>query len=225
MTGSAERNAEKIRMTSFSGGLVSGGLVHVIDDDSALRDSIEFLLGSAGFSVRLFESAQMFLHILPEITGGCIVADVRMPGIDGIELLSRLQEGGCRLPVIIMTGHGDVPLAVKAMKLGAADFLEKPFEEEALIAAVGAALAGAMEVSPRDEIAAELSAKLASLSERERQVLHGLVAGQTNKEIARDFDLSPRTVEVYRAKLMTKLQASSISELIRFAMRVGETNI
>jgi two-component system response regulator FixJ len=202
----------------------SGSVVHIIDDDSALRDSLEFLLGSAGFSVHLFDSALRFLEALP-VGGGCIVADVRMPGMDGIELLSRLTTAGCQLPVIIMTGHGDIPLAVKAMKLGAIDFLEKPFEDEVLIAAVKMALAVSAELTPPPGMPDELANKLASLSERERQVLQGLVAGQTNKEIARDFELSPRTVEVYRAKLMTKLQASSISELIRFAIRVGESNI
>lgn len=196
--------------------------IHVIDDDAALRDSLAFLLGSAGLLVRGFESAQAFLQELASIEAGCVVTDIRMPGIDGLELLRLLQEMGKGLPVIVMTGHGDVPLAVKAMRLGAADFVEKPFEDEVMIDAVRSALASSMPL-PAVGVSDEMALRLASLSRRERQVLSGLVEGQTNKEIARQFDLSPRTVEVYRAKLMTKMQANNISELVRFAMRAGVT--
>ncbi|QXX76447.1 response regulator FixJ [Methylovirgula sp. HY1] len=196
--------------------------VHVIDDDAALRDSLAFLLGSAGLLVRSFESAQAFLQELASIEAGCVVTDIRMPGIDGLELLRLLQEMGKGLPVIVMTGHGDVPLAVKAMRLGAADFVEKPFEDEVMIDAVRSALTSSMPLPPAG-ISDEMALRIASLSRRERQVLSGLVEGQTNKEIARQFDLSPRTVEVYRAKLMTKMQANNISELVRFAMRAGVT--
>lgn len=197
-------------------------IVHIIDDDAAMRDSLAFLLSAAGLSVRTHESAQAFLQELPSVEGGCIVTDVRMPGIDGLELLRVLQEMGKGLPVIVMTGHGDVPLAVRAMRLGAADFVEKPFDDEIMVDAVRSALSSAASLPPSGA-GDEMSSRIASLSRRERQVLAGLVEGQTNKEIARKFDLSPRTVEVYRAKLMTKMQANNISELVRFAVRAGVT--
>jgi two-component system response regulator FixJ len=192
-------------------------LVQVIDDDPAMRDSLHFLLGSAGFAVELFDSAESFLAAKAPPRCGCVVTDVRMGGLDGLGLLSRIRESGRDTPVIVMTGHGDVSLAVKAMKLGATDFVEKPFDGEALIEAVQAALASRAMPVPSPELAS----RLASLSHREQQVLQGLIDGRTNKEIARSFDLSPRTVEVYRAKLMTKMQAGSISELVRFAMKAG----
>ncbi|MGP0061810.1 MAG: response regulator FixJ [Beijerinckiaceae bacterium] len=199
---------------------VANGIVHVIDDDAALRDSVAFLLRAAGFSVRLYDSAQTFLSELAAIEPGCVITDVRMPGIDGMELLRLLRETGQSLAVIVMTGHGDVSLAVRAMKLGAIDFVEKPFEDEVMIDTVRAALANG--ASPgAHRVDEELASRMASLSHREKQVLAGLVDGRTNKEIARQFDLSPRTVEVYRAKLMAKMQASNISELVRFAMRAG----
>jgi two-component system, LuxR family, response regulator FixJ len=198
-------------------------IVHVVDDDAALRDSLAFLLGSAGLLVRTYESAQAFLQELASVQAGCVVTDVRMPGIDGLELLRLLQEMGKGLPVIVMTGHGDVPLAVRAMRLGAADFVEKPFEDEVMIDAIRSALSSFQPLQASGAVSDELAMRLASLSRRERQVLSGLVDGQTNKEIARQFDLSPRTVEVYRAKLMTKMQANNISELVRFAMRAGIT--
>jgi two-component system response regulator FixJ len=197
------------------------GTIYVIDDDSALRDSLAFLLGSSGLPVRLFDSAESFLADPPPLTGGCILTDVRMQGLNGIELLRHLREAGHQIPVIVMTGHGDVLLAVKAMKLGAADFLEKPFDGEALVAVVHMALRPESPAAIRDTLSAELMSRLASLSQREAQVLKCLVSGQTNKEIAREFDLSPRTVEVYRAKLMTKMHACSISELVRFAIKAG----
>lgn len=197
-------------------------IVYVIDDDSALRDSISFLLASAGMSVQLFDSAEAFLAAAPStLSGGCILTDIRMQGLDGIELLQRLREAGHKVPVIVMTGHGDVPLAVKAMKLGATDFLEKPFDGDVLVKVVRSAFQPEALIAAADAQSAELMSRLASLSERESQVLRGLVNGQTNKEIAREFDLSPRTVEVYRAKLMTKMQAGSISELVRFAIKAG----
>src|SRR5665213_4439475 len=157
------------------------GKVYVIDDDDAMRDSLDFLLGSADFQVMLFESALNFLDALPTIDFGCVVSDVRMPEIDGLELLKRLKAGGSLLPVVIMTGHGDVPLAVEAMKLGAMDFLEKPFEDERLLSAVRLALSGR-----RDRGHGEIAKLIALLSERERQVLEELVAGRPNKVIAFD---------------------------------------
>jgi two-component system response regulator FixJ len=196
-------------------------VVQVIDDDPAMRDSLDFLLGSAGFSVELFDSAEAFLAAPAPPSGGCILTDIRMGGLDGLELLSHLRKSGRDIPVIVMTGHGDVPLAVRAMKLGATDFVEKPFDGEALIEAVQAALACKAAPAAAPTPSPELASRLASLSQREQQVLQGLIDGQTNKEIARTFDLSPRTVEVYRAKLMTKMQAGSISELVRFAIKAG----
>jgi two-component system, LuxR family, response regulator FixJ len=200
-----------------------GGKVYVIDDDAAMRDSLDFLLGSAGFSVRLFDSAQVFLNELPKLEPGCVVTDIRMPGMDGMELLRQLNgdSGVRKLPIIVMTGHGDVPLAVEAMKLGALDFLEKPFEDDRLIGMIETALSQNDGGSKSDAVTAEMAARVASLTKRERQVMQGLVGGQSNKVIAREYDISPRTVEVYRANVMTKMQASSLSELVRFAIRAG----
>src|SRR4029453_12132847 len=195
--------------------------VYVIDDDPAMRDSLDFLLGSAGFNVRLFDSALAFLDELPNLEAGCVVTDVRMPGIDGMELLRRMRSGARKLPVIVMTGHGDVPLAVEAMKLGALDFLEKPFEEDRLIGMIETALSEQQDGSKSEAASANMAARIASLTQRERQVMQGLVTGQSNKTIAREYDISPRTVEVYRANVMTKMQAGNLSELVRFAIRAG----
>mgnify|MGYP003436995892 CR=1 FL=1 len=195
--------------------------VYVIDDDPAMRDSLDFLLGSAGFNVRLFDSAQVFLNELPNLEPGCVVTDVRMPGIDGMELLRQLNSGARKFPVIVMTGHGDVPLAVEAMKLGALDFLEKPFDDERLVGMIETALSEAESGSRSEALSADMVARVASLTQRERQVMQGLVTGQSNKAIAREYDISPRTVEVYRANVMTKMQAGNLSELVRFAIRAG----
>jgi two-component system response regulator FixJ len=197
------------------------GKVYVIDDDEAMRDSLEFLLNSVEFEVALFDSAQAFLDAIPSLEFGCVVSDVRMPGIDGIEMLRRLKALQSRLPVIIMTGHGDVPLAVEAMKLGAVDFLEKPFEDDLLIAMVDSGLKRAEPEARQEAVTREIAERIATLSPRERQVMDGLVAGLSNKSIAREYDISPRTIEVYRANVMTKMQAGSLSELVRLAMRAG----
>ena len=197
------------------------GKVYVIDDDEAMRDSLQFLLGSADFEVTLFESAQIFLDKLGSLDFGCIVSDVRMPGVDGIEMLRRLKGLSCRFPVIIMTGHGDVPLAVEAMKLGAVDFLEKPFDDDLLISMVTSGLKRAEPEAKEEAVTREIAERIATLSPRERQVMDGLVAGLSNKAIAREYDISPRTIEVYRANVMTKMQAGSLSELVRLAMRAG----
>ncbi|MEO6781269.1 MAG: response regulator FixJ [Bradyrhizobium sp.] len=197
------------------------GKVYVIDDDDAMRDSLDFLLGSADFHVTLFESALNFLDALPTIGFGCVVSDVRMPDIDGLELLKRLKAGGSLFPVVIMTGHGDVPLAVEAMKLGAMDFLEKPFEDDRLIGMIEAALKQAEPGIKIEAVTIEIQSRIASLSPRERQVMDGLIAGLSNKLIAREYDISPRTIEVYRANVMTKMQAASLSELVRLALRGG----
>jgi two-component system response regulator FixJ len=195
--------------------------VYVIDDDAAMRDSLNFLLDAAGFDVTLFDTAAKFLNVLPSLDFGCVVSDVRMPGIDGIELLKRAKALNSQFPIVIITGHGDVPLAVEAMKLGAVDFLEKPFEDDRLIAMIDAAIRQSEPDARNEAVTRDLATRIASLSPRERQVMDGLIAGLSNKLIARDYGISPRTIEVYRANVMTKMQANSLSELVRLAMRGG----
>ena len=196
-------------------------LVHVIDDDDALRDSLRFLLASAKFDVETYESAIAFLAALPQIKGGCIVTDVRMPRLSGLELLRRLKSMSIDLPVIVMTGHGDVALAVDAMKEGAIEFLEKPFDDEVLLKAVGVALDRYGKEAKKDAEKAEIRERLISLSQREREVLEGLIAGHPNKVIASDLKISPRTVEIYRAHVMTKMNADSLSDLVRMSLLMG----
>ncbi len=196
-------------------------MVYVIDDDDAVRHSLEFLLKTAGIAVSGFESAKAFLEILPRIKSGCIITDVRMPEITGIDLLRRVKESGVDIPVIVITGHGDVSLAVEAMKIGAVDFLEKPFEDDLLVASVRSALNKDASTARQKAEIADIHDRLAALSNRERQVLEGLVAGKANKIIAFDLGISPRTVEIYRANVMTKLEANSLSDLVRMAMTAG----
>ena len=196
-------------------------VIYVIDDDEAVRQSLEFLLKTAGMGVRGFDSAKAFLDILPQVHSGCIVTDVRMPEITGIDLLRRVKETNPDLPVIVITGHGDIALAVEAMKIGAIDFLEKPFDDDHLLDAVRSALNQDADAAKRKAELAEIHDKLAALSNRERQVLEGLVAGNANKTIAFDLGISPRTVEIYRANLMTKMSANSLSDLVRMAMMAG----
>ncbi|MBL6614990.1 MAG: response regulator transcription factor FixJ [Reyranella sp.] len=193
-------------------------VVHVIDDDADVRQSLAFLLTAAGFTVRVHESAVAFLTVLPEATQGCVITDIRMPQMNGLELQRRLGELKAGLPVIVMTGHGDVPMAVEAMKAGAVDFIEKPFDDEVLLSAVRAALAHRARESARDARTLEIQARIKRLSEREREVLERLVVGKANKVIAFELGISPRTVEVYRANVMTKMQADSLSELVRMAL-------
>ena len=198
----------------------ANGVVHLIDDDEDVRRALAFLLGTAGHAVKVYESATLFLKKYDGSQVGCIISDVRMPGMDGIQLLRRLQEMGVKLPVVVMTGHADVALAVEAMKCGAVDFIEKPFSDETLLAAIHAALA----CQPGRQTggdAEQVRARLAALTARERQVLDGLLAGHPNKTIAYDLGLSPRTVEVHRANVMTKMAASSLSELVRMALTAG----
>ena len=191
-------------------------IVHIVDDDEAVRQSLAFMLGSAGLTIRLYESAKVFLKSLDPSLCGCLVTDVRMPEMTGIELLNRIKDRMPLIPAIVITGHGDIPLAVEAMKAGAVDFIEKPFDEEVLLKAVEAALdkAGGEENGQTQDVLM----RLATLSEREHQVLTGLVAGQANKVIAAAHGISPRTVEVYRANVMTKMQAKSLPELVRMAV-------
>ena len=195
-------------------------VVHVIDDDETARESLEFLLDCAGLRVQAYESAVAFLEAVPAMEHGCIVTDVRMPEMGGVELIGRLKALGVPDPVIVITGHADVPLAIQAMKAGVADFIEKPFSDDAILGAVRAALA---RDSDRNQAQAErdqILAKLETLSQREREVLDGLVEGHANKVIAFDLDISARTVEVYRANVMTKMQARSLSELVRMSILV-----
>ena len=194
-------------------------VVHVVDDDEAVRASLSFLLRTANLDVKTYDSASALLNAPP--SSGCVITDVRMPDVSGIELLRRLRELQVAVPVIVITGHGDVPLAVEAMKLGASDFLEKPFDEDALLASVRAAFRRAEQDTHREAERAELKERVAHLSHREREVLDGLVAGYPNKTIAYDLGISPRTVEIYRANLMTKMKASSLSELVRMALIAG----
>jgi two-component system response regulator FixJ len=197
------------------------GTVHVIDDDEAVRGSLTFLLRSTQIDVQNYPSAVAFLDALPDTRSSCIITDVRMPGLNGIDLLRRLKELKISVPVIVITGHGDVPLAVEAMKFGAADFLEKPFDDEVLLASVRSALRQQDGETKRQTGRAEIESRLTALSNRERDVLGGLVAGRANKKIAFDLGISPRTVEIYRANLMNKMQAGSLSDLVRMALIVG----
>jgi two-component system response regulator FixJ len=201
--------------------MVAEGVVHVIDDDADVRQSLAFLLSTAGLAVRVHDSALAFLKAVPEINGGCVVTDIRMPGMDGLELQRRLGELKVHLPVVVMTGHGDVPLAVAAMKAGAVDFIEKPFDDEAMLSAIRAALVRHAQDTDRTARTAAIQERITRLSEREREVMDRLVAGKPNKLIAYELGISPRTIEVYRANVMTKMQADSLSALVRMALIEG----
>jgi len=196
-------------------------VVHIIDDDDAARDALRFLLEATGLTARTYESAVAFMARFSQLEPGCIVTDVRMPEISGIELLRRVAAKSPRLPVIVITGHGDIALAVEAMKLGAVDFFEKPYDDELLLAAVRSALSHREDDEKRMAAKTEVLGRLGDLTARERQVLEGLVAGKANKNIAFDLAISPRTVEIYRANVMTKMKASSLSELVRMALLAG----
>jgi two-component system response regulator FixJ len=199
----------------------AGEIVHVIDDDDAVRESVAFLLRSANFQVKTYESAAVFLDAIESGVSGCVITDVRMPGMSGIDLLRQIHRQKLRIPVVVVTGHGDVQLAVEAMKAGAVDFLEKPFDDERVLEAVRTALNRGPAETARTPEQDAIGERIATLSQRERQVLNGLVAGQPNKTIAYELGISPRTVEVYRANVMTKMQANSLSELVRMALLVG----
>ncbi len=190
-------------------------IVYVIDDDEGARHSLEFLIDCAGIRVRTFASADAFLASHAPVDHACIVTDVRMPGTNGVELVAELKRRAVAAPVIVITGHADVPLAIQAMKAGVADFIEKPFDDDTILTAIRAAIA---RQNDRDEAQAErdrIRARMATLSQREREVMDGLIAGHANKVIAFDLEISARTVEVYRANVMMKMQARSLSELVR----------
>ena len=196
-------------------------VIHVIDDDTAMRDSLAFLLDVNGFEPRTYETANAFLSSAAIDAQSCVVSDIRMPGMNGIELVRKLKIEGMSCPVILITGHGDVALAVEAMKAGAADFIEKPFDDHVLLGAIRAACDAQASLGGDGTARSEAEARLAGLSPRERDVLQGLVAGKINKVIAHELSISPRTVEVYRANLMAKTGARSMSELMRIALAAG----
>lgn len=195
-------------------------VVHIVDDDEATRDSLRFLLASAGIGALTHPTATDFAAALPIPGAACVITDVRMPDMSGIDLLKIVRSKQPGLPVIVITGHGDVALAVEAMKLGAVDFLEKPYAEGAILAAVDDAIKRSRSTDTRTHDA-DIVSRIQSLSPRERQVLKGVVGGKSNKIIAHELDISPRTVEVYRANLMAKMQATSLSQLVRMALVTG----
>jgi two-component system response regulator FixJ len=196
-------------------------IVHIVDDEEPVRKSLAFLLTMSGFAVRLHESATAFLAAAAGLSDRVLVTDLRMPDMTGVELLRSLEAAGALMPAIIITGHGDVPMAVEAMKAGALDFIEKPFEDAVLIDAIQrAAQRVAAQPTERSDIAT-IESRLSQLSERERQVLTGVVAGLPNKAIAYDLDISPGTVEVHRASVMSKMQARSLPHLVRMALSAG----
>ncbi len=193
--------------------------IYVVDDDEGVRDSLAALLEADGFRVVAYASAEAFLKRDGIDADACLLADVRMPGMDGLELLGRLADQRRVLPVIMITGHGDVPMAVRAMKLGAVDFIEKPFDPEVILASVREALrAASARPSGADE---EVQRRLQQLTPRERDVLEHLVVGRSNKEVALQLGISPRTVEIHRARLMEKMQAENLAQLVRMAIAVG----
>jgi len=197
--------------------------VHIVDDEEPVRKSLAFMLTMAGFAVRVHDSATTFLAAAPSLRKGCLITDLRMPDINGVELLRNLRDAGAAMPSIVITGHGDVPMAVDAMKAGALDFIEKPFEENVLIEAIQRAAAELARTKDYEDADA-IRVRLSTLSEREREVFDGVVAGLPNKTIAYDLDISPRTVEVHRANVMAKMEARSLPELVRMAMAAGLGN-
>lgn len=191
--------------------------VYLVDDEAAVRRSVGFMLKTSGFEVESFESGEEFLKAAAHLAPGCVLLDVRLSGIDGLAVQQAMKDRGIVLPVIIITGHGDVGLAVRAMKAGAVDFLEKPFEKTAMIAALDQAMLRNEGRAELVRLADQARAQLNGLTPRERDVLHGLVEGQSNKVIAYDLGISPRTVEIHRANLMSKLGVNSLSDALKIA--------
>jgi two-component system, LuxR family, response regulator FixJ len=195
-------------------------VIHIVDDEEPVRKSLAFLLTMSDHAVRVHESATAFLTVAPSLERACLVTDLRMPDMNGVELLKKLREENATLPTIVITGHADVPMAVEAMKAGALDFIEKPFEDEVLLEAIARAIAELERRGDGARDTASVRARMEGLSERERQVMEAIVAGLPNKTIAYDLDISPRTVEVHRANVMAKMQARSLAELVRMVMSV-----
>ncbi|MHB1206313.1 MAG: response regulator FixJ [Rhodospirillaceae bacterium] len=195
-------------------------VIHLIDDDDAVRDSLTLLMAEAGLTVRSYRSALDFLGTAPVTAPGCIVSDIRMPGMDGLELQVKLRAAGNTTPLIFITGHGDVPMAVQALRAGAMDFIEKPFDEEVLLESVRRAIKASERQHMREVANSEIEERLATLTTREQQVLEGLLVGRANKVIAFELGMSMRTVEVHRAHIMQKMKAHSLSELVRLVMSV-----
>lgn len=194
------------------------GEVHVVDDDDGIRRSLSFLLAAAGMRVRTYDGAAAFLVQAPTLPPGCLITDVRMPDMDGIALVHRLSTSAPALPVIVITGHGDIPLAVEAMKAGAVDFLEKPFDDAILLRAVDAALNPDLRAAQQHALRRRYEAMMEELAPLERQVLASLVSGKTNRAIATELGIRPRTVEVHRARLMMKTGAESLSDLVKMSL-------
>jgi len=201
--------------------MTEGRTVHLVDDDEAIRRSASFLLRTSGYLVKTYASGVELLAQARELAAGCILMDVRMPEMDGLEVQRRLRDSGVLLPVVVITGHGDVNLAVQAMKAGAVDFIEKPFEKAPLLSAIEEGFARIEEAGRRHARAEEARVRLEALTPRERDVLEGLVRGHPNKTIAYDLGISPRTVEIHRANLMAKLGVPSLSEALRLAFAAG----
>jgi two-component system response regulator FixJ len=201
------------------------GIVHVVDDEEAVRRSLVMLLEAAGYAAQGYSGAVPLLAACgadgQALPPGCLVLDVRMPGMDGLTLMEELSKRGVVVPVVVVTGHADVPLAVRAMRAGAIDFLEKPYTEERLLEAVEKALTADTQASQRRVETSKAVSQVATLSPREREVLQALVDGKANKVIAHDLGISPRTVEVHRANLMDKLGARSLPELVRIGLAAG----
>jgi two-component system response regulator FixJ len=195
--------------------------VYIIDDDEAVRDSLAIQLEATGFKVTAFASGLDFLAKVSALPPGCLISDVRMPEIDGLELQNRLAAMKLRFPVIIMTGHGDISLAVRAMRAGAVDFVEKPFSEAAILQSIQLARRQLAQASESEAAGATARARLALLTAREKEVFDGLVAGKQNKVIAHDLAISPRTVEIHRARVLEKMQAHSLPDLVRLALAAG----
>jgi two-component system response regulator FixJ len=197
-------------------------LVHLVDDDEAIRRSVGFMLKTSGYHVRIYESGIELLKSAPNLETGCILLDIRMPGMDGLEVQTALRDKGVTLPMIIMTGHGDVSLAVQAMKAGAVDFIEKPFEKAVLLSAIEHGVERLKKSAANQDRADEAAVRLQALTPREREVLDGLAKGLPNKTIAYDLGISPRTVEIHRANVMSKLGVRSLSEALRIAFAAQE---
>jgi len=197
-------------------------LVHLVDDDEAIRRSVGFMLKTSGYHVRSYESGVELLKGAPNLEPGCILLDIRMPGMDGLGVQAALKDKGVSLPVIIMTGHGDVSLAVQAMKAGSVDFIEKPFEKAVLLSAIEHGVERLKRSAANQDRADEAAVRLQALTPREREVLDGLAKGLPNKTIAYDLGISPRTVEIHRANVMSKLGVRSLSEALRIAFAAQE---